>query len=217
MVLSLARQLRTRNYHSTICCIENRGELALEAEHSGISVHALDLEEHGKWQTFLTMRRWLSAQPRPVILHSHNFKPFYYASLARICKAADGHVHTRHGAFIRHHRATWRYRLLRSGTNRIITVSEDGRQELARMSGLSLEQIGTISNGIDTDTFIPATDRGALRKSLNLLMETQAIIVVARLAPEKILEHCYMLFASFTLNYQIPNFGLSETAPKKAR
>lgn len=185
MVLSLASQLKTRGCNSLICCIENRGTLAAEVEQLGIPVHAIEMERHGKWVGFRNLRRWLASQPQPVILHSHNFKPFYYSALAKITGAATGHIHTRHGAFIRQHRATWRYRLLRRGINRIITVSEDGRRELSRMSGLPIEQISAIPNGIETDFFAPATDRVQIRTALGVPVNEKVIIVVARLAPEK--------------------------------
>jgi glycosyltransferase involved in cell wall biosynthesis len=93
--------------------------------------------------------------------------------------AADGHIHTRHGAFIQQHKALWRYRLLRRGVNKIVSVSVDGREELAKLSGLPVEQIGVVANGVDTEKYKPAvsTQRSAV--------SDPTIITVARLSPEK--------------------------------
>jgi glycosyltransferase involved in cell wall biosynthesis len=99
--------------------------------------------------------------------------------------AADGHIHTRHGAFIQQHKALWRYRLLRRGVNKIVTVSIDGREELAKLSGLPVEQIGVVANGVDTNRFHPAADKVALRRELGLPAAAKLIIVAARLSPEK--------------------------------
>lgn len=179
MVITLSQQLKNRGHLTSICCIENRGALADEAESAGIPVHALNMEKVGKLSALRSFCTFLrnchqvsgsSSQPSglrsrplrsqvssfsPVIVHSHNFKPFYYSALATILGAADGHIHTRHGAFIRHHRATWRYRLLRCGVNTIVTVSVDGREELARLSGLRVEEIGVVPNGVDTEWYRP--------------------------------------------------------------
>ena len=205
MVLSLAQQIKIRGYGSTICCIENRGSLAAEAEQMGIPVHALNMTQNGKVAAFRSLCAVLRQQ-KPVVIHSHNFKPFYYSALATMFGASNGHIHTRHGAFIRHHRATWRYRLLRRGVNKIVTVSEDGRHELSRLSGLPVQQIGTIANGVDTDFFVPATNRASARLALGVPVNARVIIVVARLAPEKDLGT--LLHAFSIVQHQLPSAAL---------
>ena len=193
MVLSLAHQLKTRGYDSAICCIENRGKLADEAEQLGIPVHALNMSENGKLATLRSLCA-LGRQHQPVVIHSHNFKPFYYAALARLLNDAGAHVQTRHGAFTRRLRAPWRYRVLRLGTDALVAVSTQGRQELARLIGWPIQRIGIIANGVDVARFQPATDKGALRRKLGLPEACRAVVVVARLAPEKNLETLLQAF-----------------------
>lgn len=184
VVVILARQLRARGISCDIVCVEDRGALADEAEREGIRVTALHAEKAGKRAALRQLIAALQSRPR-VVLHSHNFKPFWYAARARFHGAADGHVHTRHGAFIRRHRFVWRYRLMRRWTDAIVTVSRDGREELGRLSGLPVEQIGVVPNGIDTDTHRPAADKKAVRQQLGWNVDGPVIITVSRLAPEK--------------------------------
>jgi glycosyltransferase involved in cell wall biosynthesis len=197
LVLALAPKLIQRGFPTVICCVEDRGMLADQAERQGIEVCALQMERRGKCRA---LRRLcdLLAQYHPNVIHSHNFKPFYYASLARMLGAADGHVHTRHGAFIRYHRAPWRYRLLRRWVDELVTVSASGREELARLAGLPSSTIGVLPNGVDTDRFQPAPDKTAVRRELRLPESSLAVVTVARLAPEKDLETLLRAFAIVT-------------------
>ena len=195
MVLSLAQQLKIRGYGSTICCIENRGTLADEAEQLGIPVYAIEMARHGKWRGFQNMRHHLTTNPQPVILHSHNFKPVYYSSLATMFGASRGHIHTRHGALLQQHRAMWRYRFLRHWVDAWVTVSADRQAELAERTGLPPSAIHVLANGVDTVKFCPTTDKPAIRRQLKLPEHAPAIMVAARLAPEKDLGTLLRAFA----------------------
>jgi len=194
MVLTLARKLKDGRFRSVVCCIEDRGTLAEQAEREGIEVRALEMEQRGKWNALRGLGAILRER-RPNVIHSHNFKPFYYAALTRMFGAADAHVHTRHGAFTRHHRAHWRYRWMRRWADELVTVSEDGRQQLARSTGLPPDRIGVMANGVDTEQFKPVTDKVAVRKELGLPERCLAVVVAARLSPEKDLETLLRAFA----------------------
>ena len=63
----------------------------------------------------------------------------------------------------------------------------EGKAELSRLSGISLKHIGVLPNGIDTELYCPADlpTKVALRKQLGLPIEKLAVVIVARLAPEK--------------------------------
>ncbi|MDW8345289.1 MAG: glycosyltransferase, partial [Verrucomicrobiae bacterium] len=185
VVLILGRQLRARSIGCEIVCIEDRGTLADEAERNGLPVIALHAEKAGKRSALRSMISHLKQVDAPVVLHSHNFKPFWYAARARFYGVAIGHVHTRHGAFLRRHRFLWRYRLMRRWTDAIATVSADGRDQLARWSGLRPQDIHVVPNGVDTDTYRPADSKMAVRQRLGWTQPGAVIITVARLAPEK--------------------------------
>jgi len=184
MVLGLAQELKIRGHGSSICCIENRGSLAAEAEQMGIPVHALNMAQNGKVAAFRSLCAVLRQQ-KPVVIHSHNFKPFYYSALATMLGATSGHIHTRHGALLQQHRAVWRYRLLRRWVDAWVTVSADRQNELAERTGLPLKAIHILANGVDTARFAPAPDCQAVRRQLGLPENVPAIMVAARLAPEK--------------------------------
>ena len=238
LVLSLSRELVAKGYPTIICCIEDRGALADQAEAAGISVHALHLARVGKLAAFRNfcafLRRCrqqsppssitsplplsscpitlspqpsaLSPQPSglrsqaesdetplpsaaisrlPVVIHSHNYKPCLYSSLARLTGVVGGHVQTRHGVFTSAAGSHRRYRLLRPGVDRFVAVSTESQQMLAQITGLNPDRVPVILNGVDTDQFIPVPNRSALRGALGLPSEMLAIVSVARLSPEK--------------------------------
>jgi sugar transferase (PEP-CTERM/EpsH1 system associated) len=194
LVLTLSRHYREKGYGSLICCIEDHGVLADQAEASGVKVHALQIQQHGKYTGFRDMRHLLRKH-RPVVLHSHNFKPFYYSALATLFGVADGHVHSRHGSLLRHHPAVWRYRLLSPWVDEWVTVSADRQQELAERTGLPREHIHVLANGVDTSRFSPTADKRAVRTTLGLEVDRPAIVCVSRLAPEKDLPTLLRAFA----------------------
>ena len=198
LVLSMGRVLKARGFGVAICCIEDRGALADQAEAAGIPVHALHMTKRGKLTAFRDFCAFLrrsressvlglrsSVSRLPVVIHSHNFKPFYYSALAKLFSATDGHVHSRHGSLLRRHPAIWRYRLLRPWVNEWVTVSADRQTELATRTGLPADKIHVLANGVDTTRFCPAADKAAVRAELGLPADSPIIICVARLAPEK--------------------------------
>ena len=216
LVLSLVRALRARGFGTAICCIENAGALAAQAEASGTQVHPLQMQHQGKLRALHSLCDFLRHR-QPVVIHSHNFKPFYYASLATLCGASNGHIHTRHGALLQHHRAVWRYRLLRRWVDAWVTVSADRQSELAERTGLPLAAIQVIGNGVDTNRFTPATDRQAVRRQLGLPVDVPAIVVAARLAPEK--DFPTLLQAFRLVRQQLPTAELwfAGDGPERAR
>ena len=184
MVLSLVRALHTRGFSTAICCIEDAGTLAAQAEANGTVVQPLQMQMRGKLHALRSLCRFLR-QHQPAVIHSHNFKPFYFSALATFVGASNGHIHTRHGALLRHHPAVWRYRLLRRWVDAWVTVSADRQTELADRTGLPQTAIHVLANGVDTAKFCPTPNKSAIRRQLGLPENTPAIIVVARLAPEK--------------------------------
>jgi glycosyltransferase involved in cell wall biosynthesis len=184
LVLALATEFKKRGFGSAICCIENGGRLAVEARNRGIEVTELEMAWHGKFRMFRSLCNTLRKH-KPAVIHSHNFKPFFYSSLARLCRATNVHVHSRHGALLKHHRALWRYRALRPWVNKFITVSTDRQSELAQLTGLPESKIAVLSNGVSTEHFCPAADKVEIRRQLGLSVSCLAIICAARLAPEK--------------------------------
>jgi len=130
----------------------------------------------------------------PVILHSHNFKPFYYCALASFLHAASGHIHTRHGTFIRQHRGLWRYRLLRRHVDRLVTVSADRQGEMAKLAGVASGSVNVIPNGVDVAQYAPrgkgqeASGKHYVDQAASLFPLPSShltIVTVARLSPEK--------------------------------
>jgi glycosyltransferase involved in cell wall biosynthesis len=184
LVLALSRELTATGHSTLIACIEEAGGLAAAAQEDGLSVVAFHAQRHGKLATIQALRA-LARQHRPSVIHSHNFKPCFYGAVARLTGAAVGHVQTRHGIFTRAPKNHRWYRTMRPGVDRFVAVSTESQQMLAHITGLSVERVPVILNGVDTSQFSPVPDRRALRATLGLPLDVLAIVSVARLAPEK--------------------------------
>lgn len=184
LVLGLSGELSHRGRHVRICCIEDEGGLAPEARSMGVDVHALNLAKRGRRRALLDFRAYLHADA-PVVIHSHNFKPGWYASAARGLGIVQGHIHTKHGVYSAWSRGLWRYRLMRVGVDGFVAVSQESRDQLARLASLRAEQVRIVSNGIDTARFQPSSRRETLRAELGIPADRRIVVNVARLCPEK--------------------------------
>lgn len=197
LALTLADHLRRRGFASLICCIEEPGMLAEAAKRRDIEVHALHLADAGKFASYRSFCKLLRAR-RPAVVHSHNLKPYHFGAWARLTGAAAGHVHTRHGAFLRDRSSASRYRLLNRWSDQIFAVSESVRVELTEVAGLSDDKIRVLPNGVDTELFCPSASKSALRCELGLSGDCLAVVVAARLSPEKDLTTLLRAFAIVT-------------------
>ena len=214
LVLTLSHRLQAEGFRSMICCIEDRGALAAEAEKMGIVVHALHARETGQWRAINRLNQLLN-ECHPNVFHSHNFKPFYYGAIARLRGAADVHVHTRHGAFTKVHRAHWRYRLLRPWIDELVTVSADGRRQLAKQTGLNVSRIDVVVNGVDTDCFHPCNDKAAVRRALAVPLDDYLILTAARFSVEKNLETLIQAFALVAAEHSKARLWLVGDGPER--
>jgi glycosyltransferase involved in cell wall biosynthesis len=184
LVLGLSAELSHRGSRVKICCIEDEGGLAPEARSMGVEVRALNMADRGKYRALREFRAYLRSDA-PIVIHSHNFKPGWYASAARGLGIVQGHVHTKHGVYSASSRGLWRYRLMRVGVDAFVAVSQESRDQLARLASVRAERVAIVSNGVDIALCQPSSRREALRAELGIPPDRRIVVNVARLSPEK--------------------------------
>ncbi len=184
LVLSLSGELRQRGCRVKICCIENEGALAQRARNKGLEVHALNMAERGKSRALRDFIDYVRTD-KPIVIHSHNFKPGWYASAVRGFRVVAAHVHTKHGIYSVSSRGLWRYRWMRAGVDAFVAVSHESQEQLARYASLPVEQVRIVRNGVDVAEFRPSLLRDSLRAEMHIPSEQRIVVNVARLCPEK--------------------------------
>ena len=178
LAIQMSEHLQRRGIRSPIVVL-TEGALVGEARRRGVETFVMHKGKGFDVRVVFALRRLLREQSIDV-LHTHNFAPLIYGSLAaRLC--GIGTVNTRHGrAALKTHPLIWAL------TDRVVAVSEDARYELVRHNRIRPDKVRVVINAIDL-----TRSKGALaptrnrRLELGLPAEAPLCGIVGRLSPEK--------------------------------
>ncbi|MGH7965181.1 MAG: glycosyltransferase, partial [Candidatus Binatia bacterium] len=152
----------------------------------------------------------LIRQERPLIVHTHTTKAGFLGRLAARFAKVPVVVHTYHGHVLHGYYSPGKTQLLRrlervlaGFTTRLITVSEQVKQELMTYGVAPAAKITVIPLGFDLAPFLGAQRlRGQLRRELGLDESARLVGIVGRLFPLK--NHRLFLEAAARIATQEP-------------
>lgn len=179
----LARRLRDRcRFH--FVCLDELGPLGEQLREDGFPVEVLQrrpgLDARCAWR----LARILGREGVNVV-HAHQYTPFFYALMARLCGSRRPVLFTEHGRHQPDYPRRKRIlanRLLLGRRDRVVAVGGAVRRALIVNEGLPSERIEVVYNGIDADCFAPRpAERDAVRRELGLAPQVMVMIQVARL------------------------------------
>jgi glycosyltransferase involved in cell wall biosynthesis len=162
-------------------------------------VHPLIIPQLGRkisplkdWETLIKLYR-LFRDRRPHIVHTHTAKAGTVGRLAARLARVPVVVHTFHGHVFHDYFGPLRTRVfigierfLASLSDRIVTVSEGQRRELAAYGVASLDKIAVVPLGFELDALLNcASLRGQLRQELGIPEGMALVGIVARLTAIK--------------------------------
>jgi glycosyltransferase involved in cell wall biosynthesis len=184
VVIDLAREQARRGDAVQVLCLFDRGALADELEGAGVPVHACGkrggLDVAALWR----LRTQLRAH-RTTVMHSHNAAAHYHAVLAAAGLGIRTTVNTRHGMGVRQagSRREWLFRRALPWTDRVATVCEAARREVAASGLIPAAKLVAVPNGIRLDAFAPggAAERAALAVELGFPPGTPVVGAVGRM------------------------------------
>jgi len=135
----------------------------------------------------------LIRRQRPQIVHTHTATAGLLGRLAAKLAGVPIILHTFHGHVLRGYfgplqskALVWMERLSARLTDRIVTVSEGQRRELAGYGIAPLEKIAVVPLGFELDDLLSCeSHRGELRRELGLSDDHRLVGIVARLVPIK--------------------------------
>jgi glycosyltransferase involved in cell wall biosynthesis len=144
------------------------------------------------WVTLLKLYR-LFRDRRPHIVHTHTAKAGTVGRLAAWLAGVPVVVHTFHGHVFHDYFGALQTRVfigierfLASLSDRIVTVSQGQRRELADYGVASLGKIAVVPLGFELDTLLNCEPlRGQLRRELGISARTALVGIVARLTAIK--------------------------------
>jgi glycosyltransferase involved in cell wall biosynthesis len=199
LLVDVVRGLDPARFESIVCCIQDRGELAVELEASGIAVHSLNRMRTKRfdWRAIGALAQLMRDQ-RIDVVHSHLYHANLYGRLAA-WRARVPAVATVHNTYAKRklHRELLN-RWLAHISAKLIAVSENVRSDLMRYDGIPAQKIVVIHNGIDVGRVQTPITRREARARLGLPDEAIALGCVARLEEQK--GHRFLLEALAQLN-----------------
>ncbi len=158
------------------------------------------------------LKLWrLVRQLRPHIVHTHMAKAGTVGRLAAVLGGVPAIFHTFHGHVFHSYFGPVKTqfilsveRFLARYTDRIVTVGERQREEIARFRIAPSEKLVAIPLGLELEEFLGADQRrGELRRELGLAADTPLVGIVARLVPIK--AHEYFLQAVPAISDAVPS------------
>jgi L-malate glycosyltransferase len=187
LVVQMSRAFQAE-YAVTVICLDEPGLWAQKLRDEGIPVYCfwrqpgIDLAIAGKIARFCKKHTI-------DLIHAHQCTPWFYAALSRVLYSSPKLLFEEHG---RHYpeRYSWKKNLInrwfiQNLTTKIVAVSADVRQRLAKYEGITANRIEVIYNGVSSPPPIDKDRRELLRRQLGLKPEDFVIGTVGRLDPIK--------------------------------
>lgn len=153
----------------------------------------------------------LIRRERPQIVHTHTAKAGFLGRLAAGLAGVPVVIHTYHGHILHGYYGFFKTRLLRlmeralaHFTDRLITVSEQVRQDILAYGVARPEKVSVIPLGFDLEPFSKCEmERGTFRQELGLVDEMRLIGIVGRIFPIK--NHRLFLDSALHVAAETPN------------
>ncbi|HEU4364345.1 MAG TPA: glycosyltransferase, partial [Candidatus Krumholzibacteria bacterium] len=184
VVINLLAGTDPARYRALLYTLGPGGALAAEVERRGFAVRRFAKAGGMDYRLFLRIARRFRADDVRVV-HSHNYSPLVYGSVAGRLARTAGHVYTAHGAKTAARRATRRFQRL-GLVNDVVFVSEDARRVSLAAGAVVDRRVHTIVNGIDVDAYArDAATRRRIRAELGLTDSAPVAGIVARLTAAK--------------------------------
>jgi len=157
------------------------------------------------WKLYGVMRK-----ERPHIVHTHTAKAGFLGRLAARMAGVPVVVHTFHGHVLHGYYGPAKNELLRRVeqslawiTDRLVTVSEQVKNDLVGYGIAKAEKISVVPLGFDLDPFLNShTQRGEFRREMGLSDEHKLVGIVGRIFPIK--NHALFLESAARIAAQEP-------------
>jgi len=177
-----------------VACLVARGAFAAKIEEHKGTVHVLSQNATSKLALASRLVH-LVRELRPDVIHCHNMLSHIYGSIAAIVGGRIPTVLTKHGPFLPTGRigcAAQRFFFRRT---RVVAVSEEIRDLLARWGPSGRAHVTYIPNGVAVRCEATPEERYAAREQLGWLPGQWIFLSVSRIVAQKGLEHLITAFA----------------------
>lgn len=164
-VVNLINRIPADRFRHAVICLKNSTDFSQRLQRKDVAIYELNKREGHDWKSFLDMYRLLR-QLQPAIVHSRNLAALEY-QLPAFLAGVRYRIHGEHGWDVFDPEGNnKKYQLLRKTfgvlIHRFIPLSRQLEDYLVDRVGISAVKISRICNGVDTETFYPATGKAPL-------------------------------------------------------
>ncbi len=184
LVYQMSCQLKDK-FEIGICCLDKQGLLWEKCEKQGFRLYNLNRKPGFQPQLVKSLREVIK-EFSPDIVHSHQYTPFFYASLAKLLSRSKARfIFTEHG---RHFPdvVSWKRKLVNKAfrvlPDVVTGVSQFTKDRLVENEGFRSDSIQVLYNGINTEAKNEHLD---LREYLGLSSDQKIIGVLGSLREVK--------------------------------
>jgi len=201
LLLGILRNLDPNEFESVVCCIQDRGELADEAEALGIPVILLNLMQKGGYdRAVVPALRQIIRERHIDLIHTHLYHANLYGRLAArredIATIASVHNTYKKRKWYRHLLNRW---LVRK-TFVVTAGSEDVEKDLLEVDRLPRNKVVRLPNCIDLSRVETALNTVEAKQRFGFAATDRVIGTVGRVEEQK--GHIYLLQAFAQLRQQ---------------
>ncbi|MBI4523045.1 MAG: GT4 family glycosyltransferase PelF [Deltaproteobacteria bacterium] len=198
VVCGLARAFNDAEFRTSVCCLDELGELGKDLCEEGIPVYVLG-RKPGVDLSVVARLRYIYRHEKVDLVHAHQYTPYFYAATAALGARGVPVFFTEHGRHwpdrLRLKRAVFN-QILRMATCAYTAVSEFSRQSLIRYEKMPARAIQVIYNGIELDEPNNNSEvRWRLRADAGLVDEELLVLSIGRIDPIKDFETLIQAFA----------------------
>jgi len=187
VVYNLVGNLDRTIFNVSVCCIDEFGELEHNLRDLNIYLALLKRKEQGiDWLLSLKLARLLKEKHIDII-HTHNFSPNFYGSIAGRLSGVSKIITTQHNKRFFEEFNKKRllvFRTLYYLNHKIVFVSKDAKDLAIKTINIPSRKVTVIHNGIDVNRFRPKVKDKALLNEFRIKDEF-IIGTVGRLSKEK--------------------------------
>lgn len=165
-VVNIARNLPRETFDVNVCCLRRGGVFGDRLPVPG-KLHVLN-KPPGFSFSCIRMLRQKIFQINPDIIHTHNLGPLIYTSFASFFGRSWRIIHGEHAELTKDEliiRRKFARKIMYKGCRCVHTVSSQLQNDLIEL-GFTRNNICTILNGVDTNTFIPSPDKKTAKQHL---------------------------------------------------
>lgn len=187
LVVEMALALQQR-YRIVVYCLDTPGQWASRLREAGILVRCLWRQPGLDLALAARLARCLRLDGVELV-HAHQCTPWFYAALARYLRSAPKLLLQEHGRFFpepdRPLRRAFNRLLVVPRTHRLVAVSDDVADRLARYEGAPRGRVEVVHNGTRPPPALDAGERTRLRRAFGVQENELLVGTVGRLDPIK--------------------------------